>query len=198
MAAGFFEASSEAVGALVFFFRVFEGLFFGNFGFGLRVVAGGVEILSAEVTVAATGLTPAAGGVEGEVVWIERFKGFTSGRRNAGGGEAVEFSFGIERLEGAFPDLQGLRDEGGGVGFFLKCSDDEVDIMCLMTGERLEVFGADEFAIDEHFYEAGALSGLGVFFVEAFTASENGGKEAERFFFFKKGAELLSDGFGCL
>ena len=62
----------------------------------------------------------------------------------------------------------------------------------------MEVFSVDEFAINEHFFEAGLFSSEGVFLVEAFAAAENGGEETKGFVFGEELAELLADRFGCL
>ena len=107
-------------------------------------------------------------------------------------------SFWGECAEGSFAVLQGAGNDFGCVFPASNGADDEVDVVGFVAGEGLEIFGFDEFAIDEDFIHLGAGGGLGVFLVEAFAAAENGGEETKGFVFGEELAELLADRFGCL
>ena len=76
--------------------------------------------------------------------------------------------------------------------------DDEIDIVGLVTGKRLEVYGLDDFSINKHFLEASLFGCEGVFLVEAFSGLKDGGEEFDFLVFLEELAELVADGFGRL
>ncbi len=76
--------------------------------------------------------------------------------------------------------------------------DDEIDVMSLVSSEGLEVFGLNEFSINEHFSKPCFGCRGGDFFVEALTTFDDGGEEFEAFVFFEEFSEMKADGFGSL
>ena len=200
MAGGFPKAGAVAIRADfgVFGIRFGAAFFLVNLGFRFGVERFAVVFARDDVAVSPAGFAPAAGGVEREVAGVEFVEGLAGGGGDSGCREGGELAFGREGAEGAFAVLQGPGNDFGRVFLASDGAGDEVDVVGFVASEGLEIFGFNEFAIDEDFIHARAGGGFGVFLVEAFAAAEDGGEEAEGFVFGEELAELLSDRFGRL
>ena len=157
------------------------------FGLVLRVDIGG---LGEDSPVALTFRTPTMRAVEGEEAWIELIKRpsgtWTKEVVAVDGG----FSLGIQGIEGAFAQGEGLRDEGGKI-FSLggDLVDEEIDLVFLVSIQGLELLRFDPFAIHPQQLKAlfdGPTGDLGM---EPFAPANQGGQQIEAL----GGTELASN-----